>query len=104
MARIIVSPEADRDSASILDELAIKAGAAVADRYEGEFDSVYDRLAAHPESGAPRPRLGKHVRICVVPPYVVFYEYIEADDHVLILRVAHGRRKITRKFVRDQAI
>lgn len=103
MARIVISPEADTDSASILDDLAGKAGAVVADRYEAEFDAVYNRLVAHPESGAPRPHLGKHVRICVVPPYVVFYEYIEADDTVQILRVAHGRRKITRKFVQDKA-
>jgi plasmid stabilization system protein ParE len=39
-------------------------------------------LAVHPDSGAPR--LGERVRICVVSPYVVIYEHIEADDMVMI--------------------
>lgn len=104
MAHITISPEADTDTAAILDDLAIKAGARVADRYEAEFDTIYNRLAAHPECGAPRPRLGKHVRICVAPPYVVFYEHLRADDRILILRIAHGRRKITRKFVRGKVM
>lgn len=104
MARIIVTPEADADSAFILADLAKKAGANVADRYEADFDSVYDRLADHPQSGAPRPRLGKDVRICVVSPYILFYEHAEADDTVTIMRIAHGRRKITRKFVRGKPV
>ncbi len=100
MARIILTPEADADSASIIADLAEKAGASVAGRYEAEFDRVYDRLADHPQSGAPRPRLGEHVRICVVSPYTIFYEHAEGDDDVMILRIAHGRRKIGRKFLR----
>jgi plasmid stabilization system protein ParE len=43
-----------------------------------------------------------HVRICVVSPYVVIYEHIEAEDTVMIMRIAHGRRKITRKFLRSK--
>ncbi len=100
MARIILAPEADWDSASIIAALAEKAGERVADRYEAGFDSVYDRLAEYPQSGAPRPRLGKHVRICVVSPYIIFYEHAEAVSEVTIMRIAHGRRKVTRKFLR----
>jgi plasmid stabilization system protein ParE len=102
VARIIVTPEADADSAFIIADLTKKAGANVADRYEADFDRLYDRLADHPESGAPRPRLGKHVRICVVLPYILFYEHSEDDDTVTIMRIAHGRRKITRKFLRGK--
>ena len=100
MARIVITPEADADSASIIADLAEKAGARVADRYEADFDGVYDRLADYPQSGAPRPRLGKHVRICVVSPYTIFYEHAEGDDEVTIMRIAHGRRKVGRKFLR----
>jgi toxin ParE1/3/4 len=103
VARIIVTPEADADSAFIISDLAKKAGVNVADRYEADFDRVYDRLADYPESGAPRPRLGAHVRICVVSPYTIFYEHDEAADDVTIMRIAHGRRKITPKFLRDKA-
>jgi toxin ParE1/3/4 len=56
-------------------------------------------LAVHPDSGVPRPRLDERVRVCVVSPYVVIYEHIEADDMVMILRIVHGRRKITREFL-----
>lgn len=102
MARIIVTPEADANSAFIIADLTKKAGGRVADRYEAYFDSVYDRLADHPQSGAPRPRLGKQVRICIVSPYTLFYEHDEAADTVTIMRIAHGRRKITRKFLRGK--
>ncbi len=58
MARVIISPEADADSAFIIGSLVAKAGAYAADRYEAEFDHVYQRLADFPESGAPQPRRG----------------------------------------------
>lgn len=102
MARVVVTPEADADLAFIIEDLFEKAGARVANRYEADFDSVLNRLVDLPQSGAPRPSLGKHVRICVVSPYVVIYEHISADETVTIMRVAHGRRRITRKFVRDK--
>jgi toxin ParE1/3/4 len=103
VARIIVAPEADADSAFVIADLLENAGARVADRYEADFERVFDRLADYPLSGAPRPHLGKQVRICVVSPYILFYEYIEAEDTVMIMRIAHGRRKITRKFLRVES-
>ena len=80
MARIILTPEADADSATIIADLFEKAGARVADRYEDDFDRIYALSAQYPGSGAPRARLGKHVRICVVSPYIIFYEHDEADE------------------------
>ena len=43
-----------------------------------------------PQSGAPRPALGRLVRIGVVSPYTIIHEYIEADDVVTIMRILHG--------------
>jgi len=57
-------------------------------------------LAEFPDSGARRPVLGPRVRICVVSPYVVIYEHMEADDTVVVLRIVHRRRKIGRKFLK----
>lgn len=102
MARVVITSSADADTAHIITDLGAKAGANVADRYDADLDMIYDRLASHPQSGAPRPALGAHVRICVVSPYVVIYEYIETNDTVMIMRIAHGRRKITRKFARGR--
>ena len=100
MARVVITASADSDTAYIIADLGAKVGANVAARYDADFGRLYERLSNHPKSGAPRPSFGTHVRICVVSPYVVIYEHIEADDTVAIMRLAHGRRKIGRKFLR----
>ncbi len=64
-------------------------------------DALYDRLAEHPDSGAPRPGLGTDIRIGIVLPYIVIYRHHEADDIVTVLRVLHGRRNITAKLISD---
>lgn len=102
MARVVVTSLADADAAYIIADLGAKAGANVAVRYDADIDRLYRRLSDHPKSGAPRPALGAYVRICVVSPYVVIYEHIEAADTVTIMRIAHGRRKFTRRFIRGK--
>ena len=103
MARVVITELADVDSGHILADLADKAGARVADSYNADFDSLYQRLAAFPESGSLRPRLGASVRIGVVPPYIVIYRYGSNDDLVAILRIVHGRRRITRRLLTTTA-
>lgn len=99
MARLTVSPQAEHDVAKIIDLLTREAGVDVADRYRQGFDDLFARFARFPESGAPRARLGRHIRIGVVSPYVVIYEL--ALDHVMVLRIVDGRRRITRSLVRQ---
>jgi len=79
--------------------LAKEAGSGVARRYRRSFDDIFARFARFPESGAMRPRLGRHIRIGVVSPYLVIYEL--ESDHVMVLRIVHGRRRITRRLVRQ---
>src|ERR1700727_2723670 len=76
VARVVLTASADADTAFILRDLAAKAGANVARRYDAEFDTLYRRLERFPESGAPRPALGALVRIGIVSPYNVIHEYI----------------------------
>jgi toxin ParE1/3/4 len=99
MARLTVSPQAELDAAEIVDLLVREAGVDVARRYRQSFDDIFARFAVFPESGAPRPRLGRHIRIGVVSPYLVIYEL--ESDHVMVLRIVDGRRKITRRLVRE---
>lgn len=100
MARLTISPQAELDAAQIIDLLKREAGAEVARRYRNDFDDILARFALFSESGAPRARLGQHIRIGgVVSPYVVVYE-LELD-HVMVLRIVDGRRKITRRMVRE---
>jgi toxin ParE1/3/4 len=98
MARLTISPQAEQDAGQIVDMLTREAGNDVARRYRRGFDDLFVRFAMFPESGAPRARLGRHVRIGVVSPYVVIYEL--EPDHVIVLRIVDGRRKITRRVVR----
>jgi toxin ParE1/3/4 len=100
VASVVLTSLADADIAHIIGDLNRLAGANVADRYDANFDMLYRRLARYPVSGAPRPKLGSHVRVSAVSPYVVIYEHIEDDDVVMIMRIVHGRRNITRKLVR----
>ena len=99
MAQVVFTASADADSGDILADLVAKAGAAVAERYDAEFDALYRRLQQFPEIGSPRPALGRLVRVGIISPYVVVHEYFEADDTVVILRIVHGRRKLTRRML-----
>jgi toxin ParE1/3/4 len=99
MARVVVSTVAQADTATILRDLASKAGLGVAADYAAFLEVLYDRLATHPDSGAPRPAYGRHVRIGLVWPYVVAYRHDPNSDLVGIIRVVHGSRHITRKLL-----
>jgi toxin ParE1/3/4 len=99
VTRLIITDPADADSVEITKDLTRKAGVVVADRYEADFDALYRRLETFPGSGSPRPKLGRFIRIGVVLPYVVVYRYVPDDDLVAIIRILHGRRRITRRML-----
>jgi toxin ParE1/3/4 len=98
MAKVVVTASADADLADIIADLASKGAVNAALRYAAEFDALFDRLGDFPGIGAPRPKLGAHARIGIIPPYVAIYDY--EGDTVTVLRVLHGRRNITAKLVR----
>jgi toxin ParE1/3/4 len=100
VARVVVTSPADADMAGMIDYLAERAGHAIAARYVRAFEAMFNRLSDHPETGAARPALGRRVRIGVVPPYVAIYEYLAAEDTVFVLRIVHGRRRITAAILR----
>jgi len=95
VARVVITASADSDAAAIVSDLTAKAGIHVANRFADDFDAFYRRLELFPESGALRPRLGPLVRIGVVAPYAIIHEYVAVDDVVTIMRIVHGRRRIT---------
>jgi toxin ParE1/3/4 len=95
MAKLIVSWLAQFDEVSIARDLTKNAGVRVAVKYAARFDALFTRLSDFPEIGAPRPALGEHVRISAVSPFTVPYHYDAATDIVTILRIIHGRRKLT---------
>ncbi len=103
MARISVTEAADADIDEISEYLAVKAGFRTVAKYHALFDRLYLRLSEHPASGAPRPRIGRNIRIGVVSPYIVIYRYRRSSDTVAVLRVIDGRRPITSRLLRPNA-
>lgn len=101
MTQVAVSPEADADFLAIVNRLTELAGHSAASRYASDLRSIYQRLSALPEIGSPRPKLGSRIRIVVLFPYVVVYEYLSRDDMVRIVRIIDGRRNITRRMVHE---
>jgi toxin ParE1/3/4 len=101
MARVIVTSSADADVHAIQVDLAKAAGIHIAANYTALFENLYDQLAAYPDCGAPRPGLGKDIRIGIVLPYIIIYRHHEADDIVTVLRIVHGHRNITAKLISD---
>jgi toxin ParE1/3/4 len=95
VARLVFAPQAADDIGDVLGSLTERAGRLVADDYAEQFRLAFERLVVHPLSGSPRSRLGRDVRITVVRPYIVIYR--AHTDDVVILRVVHGHRKITRR-------
>ncbi len=98
MARVIVTPSADADTAEILAFLAAKAGYGVAAKYNASFEQLYDNLADFPDSAAPQG--GRENSHRHVSPYVVIYRHTDADSAVRVLRIVYGSRKITGKLLR----
>jgi plasmid stabilization system protein ParE len=102
MAGITFSPEAVRDLLEIVDYLADVAGQSVARRYEEEFRRAIDSLRDLPASGSPRPEFGMGVRIVIVRPYLVFYQFKAVEDAVYVLRLLHGHRTVTSQLLRGK--
>jgi len=92
VSRFYISPRAQSDLSSILEYLAREAGIWVARDYREQIRSFYQLLRDHPEIGAPRPALGRDIRIIVVRPYLVIYR--RSGNTTTVLRVLHGRRKL----------
>ena len=100
MATVNLLLAASLDLEEIASYLLREAGAAVAERFARDFEHILDQLAAFPGSGAPRPRLGRDIRIAIVTPYIFIYRYVMESGQVTVLRVVHGRRKITRRLLK----
>ena len=101
MARVLIASGADADTDVILAGRAREAGGRTAVRYDRLFDRPYERLADHPAIGAPRPALGQNIRIGVVSPYIAIYRHTEDDDTLTVLRIVHGRRRITGRLLSE---
>jgi toxin ParE1/3/4 len=101
MGELRFSPAATRDLQKISDDIAAAAGARVALDFIGRLQRSLDTLAAQPRAGRTRVGLGPDVRSWAVWPYVALYRPNGPDAE--IIRILHGRRRITRRLLRDDA-
>ena len=63
-----------------------------ANRLLKSIDHRIQQLCDHPFSGQPRYDLGPGIRHLVAGQYLVLYR--AAEDHILIVRVFHGNRRL----------
>ncbi len=83
------------DLRSVRDDIAAEGKPAAAKRMAKKIRNCVLRLQAHPHSGRSVPEFpGAGYREVIVNPYRVVYEL--ADNKVVVLRVWHGRRDLTR--------
>ena len=101
MTPVIVSQRAEADEIEILEYLANVAGRSTALAYGNRFRALYRLLSEHPDSGAPCPSVGRSVRHSVIFPYIILYRHDGGAVH--ILRVVHGRRRITGSMLRRRS-
>ena len=99
MIRVIVSAKARDDFREIIAYLSRHAGSLVPKHYAVEFDACLGLVAEHPgmwnaEAGIRTSY--SHPR--VVRPHILIYSF--AGENVEILRILHGKRKITRRKLR----
>ena len=97
MTRLVVTADAQADTFAVLADPEAKAGAPVAERYARRF--VLQSNASHPDAAERRTPAGAWggcaLRDC--PALSVDDDYALGDDTVALLRVLHGRRRITRE-------
>jgi toxin ParE1/3/4 len=99
MTRFVLTPEAESDISDILIYLRREAGLSTAEEYRRRIQETIRRLRTFPSSGVPRPAFGQFMRMAIVYPYVLFYDYEPRDDRLTLLRVLHGRTDLEDKLL-----
>ena len=97
MAQVVLAPQALADLEVISDYIVDKSGPIDAERFIGRMIATIRNLAGIPNaSGHPVPALGTGLRCHAFGRYNIYLKYDEASDVLNVVRVLHGRRRITR--------
>jgi plasmid stabilization system protein ParE len=83
-----------------LQYLTAEAGPRVALDYREQFRAFNRLLSDYPDIWPLRARLGRTIRIGRVSPYLVIYR--RDNEAVIVLRVVHGRRRITEAMLKPR--
>ena len=101
MAAVTFSPQGRQDLFDILTAMNNIAGVRTARSYEVQFQAAAIRFSETPGIGALRAEFGPNTRIWTVEPYVIFYDGEPKGEAVTVLRILHGRRKISEAMIAD---
>jgi toxin ParE1/3/4 len=93
---IIRTDRADEDLIEIWSYIAVENMSA-ADRVLDAIEARWDNLARHPYSGVARDDIAPGIRHLVSGEYLTLYRL--SDSAIEIVRVLHGRRKISSKII-----
>lgn len=96
MLSIIRTDRADEDLIEIWTYIAVE-NISAADRVLDAIGARWDSLARHPYSGVARDDIAPGIRHLVSSEYLTFYRL--KGSAVEIVRVLHGRRKISPKVI-----
>lgn len=98
--RLVISPKFAADLASIHDRIAKDSPANAAGTASRIMDALEPTQAVpHRAPIEPQPPgLRYPVRSVAVPPYVVYFRAVDADQVVRVLRVRHGARRPLRRY------
>lgn len=95
MKTYTLADPATEDLFSIQDWYDSQGASAAGDRILRAIADQCELLAKQPGIGSPRPRLGAGIRSSRIHPYLIFYRPDGSD--IIILRVLHSHRRITRR-------
>lgn len=72
--------------------MAEEASDAIATEFVLQIQARFSQASTFPLSGAPRPHLGRKLRVIFHGKYGIYY--VPKRDEVIIVRVLHGSRDI----------
>jgi toxin ParE1/3/4 len=93
---VIRTDRADEDLIEIWSYIAID-NISAANRVLDAIEARWDNLARHPYSGVARDDIGPGIRHLVSGEYLTLYRI--SGSAIEIVRILHGRRKISRKVI-----
>jgi toxin ParE1/3/4 len=96
--RVRISGKARTDLLAIYSYLAERNPLAAENVVE-EINSKFRQLSHFPFMGRSRPEFLPSVRSALVGSYLVLYR-VEDDDHIIVMRVIHGRMDVDKEFRR----
>ena len=89
-----LSKEADQDLDEIFDYTETVYGFDQAVEYISQFEGLFERLLENPALGRRRNEIRPGLRSFPKLEHVVFYRVLQ--DHILIIRVLHAHRDISK--------